>query len=112
MNAPFKHRRKFLFFPLIAAAFIFAGGFAVMYLWNAILPEVITSVGKLTYIQAIGILILCRILFGAFKGGRGHGGYCGHSSGRGYGWREKMQGMSEEEREKFKAEWRERCGRK
>ena len=106
----YHHKGRFLFFPLIAVAFIVGGGFAVMYLWNAILPEVITSVGKVTFAQAIGLLVLCRILFGGFKGRcRGHwgGGYCGS----GYGWRSKMQGMTEEEKEKFKAEWRERCGK-
>ncbi len=108
MNTRFKQRRKFLMFPLIAMAFIFTGGYAVMFLWNAILPMVIISIGKLTYMQAVGLLVLCRILFGGFKG-RGH---CGHNYSGGYGWREKMMGMNEEEREKFKSEWKERCGRK
>lgn len=107
MNSEFKHRRKFFFFPLIALAFILAGGFAVMFLWNNILPSVIPAVGTLTYLKAIGLLILCRILFGGF---RGRGGY-----GRGYKggppWRQKMMNMSEEEREKLKAQWKERCGK-
>jgi hypothetical protein len=104
MNNPFQHKRKFIFFPLIALAFVAGGGAAVMLLWNAILPEVITSVGKLTYVQAVGLLALCRILFGGF---RGRGGYYK----QGPPWRQKMANMSEEEREKFKAEWRARCGR-
>jgi hypothetical protein len=103
MDTPFKHRRKFFLFPLIALAFILAGGAAVMILWNAILPNVITVVGPVTYIQAVGLLILCRILFGGF---RGRGGYRG-----GPPWKQKMANMSDEEREKFKAQWKERCGR-
>lgn len=108
MNTLFKHKRKFLFYPLIFSAFILAGGYAVLFLWNAILPEVIPAVGKLNYPQAIGLLVLCRILFGGFKGRGGYGG----PGGKGYGWREKMSNMTEEEREKFKAEWKERCGRR
>ncbi len=106
MNSSCKHKRKFIFFPLVAIAFVLMAGFVVMLLWNNILPAVITSVGTLTYIQAIGLFVLCRILFGGF---RGRGGY----GGRGYKsmppWKEKMLNMSEEEREKIKTEWRERC---
>jgi hypothetical protein len=108
MNTTFKHKRKFILFPLMALAFVAAGGYAVMFLWNAILPEVITSVGKVTYWQAMGLLVLSRILFGGFKG-RGPGGGQGYKGG--FGWREKMNNMTEEEKEKFKAEWKQRCGR-
>lgn len=101
MNTNFKYRRKFLIFPLVALAFVLAAGFAVMSLWNAILPAVIPAVGVLTYKQAVGLLILCRLLFGGFKG---RGGYRG-----GPPWRQKMMGMSEAEREKFKNAWEERC---
>ncbi|MEO6302185.1 MAG: hypothetical protein ABIP51_03325 [Bacteroidia bacterium] len=109
MNSSFKHKRKFIFFPLIALAFVLGAGYIVMLLWNAILPAVITSVGTLTYIQAVGLLILCRILFGGFKGRGGYGGYGNKGTPL---WKEKMMNMSEEDREKFKNEWRERCGRK
>ena len=88
------------------AAFAALAGFAVMLLWNAILPVVIPAVGILNYWQALGLLVLCRILFGGFKGGPGGGSYR-----QGPPWRRKMANMSEEERDKFKAEWRARCGR-
>jgi hypothetical protein len=103
MNMPFKNKRRFFMFPLIALAFILAAGGAVMLLWNAVVPSVISAAGILTYGQAVGLLLLCRILFGGFRGG----GYRG-----GPPWRQKMKGMSEEEREKFRQEWRERCGPK
>ena len=106
MNPCFKHNRKFIFFPLVALAFILGAGYVVMFLWNAILPAVITSVGTLNYSQAIGLLILCRILFGGFKG---RGGYGHHGYKNMPPWKEKMMNMSEEEREKLKNDWRERC---
>jgi|LakMenEpi03Aug12_release.lakeMendotaPanAssembly.Ray.scaffolds.fasta_scaffold83807_4 hypothetical protein len=109
MNPQFKHKGKFILYPLFALAFILAAGYAVMFLWNAILPEVIPAVGKVTFMQAAGLLILCRILFGGFKGG---GGYGKQSFKNNPEWKEKMMNMSEEDREKFKSEWRSRCGQK
>jgi hypothetical protein len=110
MNTKFGNKGKFIFFPVIALAFVFAAGGAVMLLWNSILPEVITAVRPVTYAQAVGILVLARILFGGFRGRSGYG-----KNGMNKAlppWREKMMNMSEEEREKFKSEWRDRCGRK
>jgi hypothetical protein len=104
-----KHKGKFILFPLFALAFIFAAGYAVMFLWNAILPEVIPAVGKVTFMQAAGILILCRILFGGFKGRGGFGAQGFKNKNQ---WNEKMMNMSEEEREKFKSEWKSRCEQK
>lgn len=87
----------------IAAALLI--GFVVMGLWNAILPAVL-GVKAITFIQALGILLLSKILFGGFRGG------C-HDRG-GQQWKMKMQekmgGMTPEEKEKFKAEWKKRCG--
>jgi len=94
-------------FPLlfIAAALLFSA--IVMALWNAILPGV-TGVKQITFIQAMGILVLSKILFGGFRGGwRGGRGH--------YQWSKmeaKWQDMTPEEREKFKAEWTDRCGRR
>lgn len=108
MNATFKNRKKFFFFPLIVTAAVFGGGYLVMLLWNSILPSVITSVNSVTYLQATGMLILCRILFGGFKGRGG----CAHPERGGPPWKEKMMEMNDVDREKFKSEWKERCGRK
>lgn len=108
MNPQFKYRRKFFMFPVMVALFLAGGGIAVMLLWNGILPSVITSVGSVTYPQAVGLLVLCRILFGGFKGRGGAGP--GHRGGP--PWRQRMMNMSEEEREKFKMQWKERCEKK
>lgn len=86
----------------IAAILLF--GFIVMGLWNAILPLVL-GVKTISFWQALGILILSKILFGGF-GGRGWRGSPE--------WKQKMkqrfENMSAEEREQFKAEWKNRCG--
>jgi Ca2+/H+ antiporter, TMEM165/GDT1 family len=86
----------FLFIPLLVA--VLAG--VVMLLWNAIVPEVF-GWERLSYLQALGLLILSRILFGGFQFGPRRGGYRPHL-------REKWMHMTEEERQKFKEAWRNR----
>lgn len=89
---------------LCAVAAIFGFGAIVMLLWNAILPDVL-HVSAITYWQALGILVLSKILFGGFGGGRKK---CGGPS---RGFRERFRNMTDEEKEKLKEAWRNRCGR-
>jgi len=85
---------------------VLALGAAVMLLWNAILPD-IAPVSRIHYGQALGLLLLCRILFGGFRfGGRGGRPPFAHSN-----FREKWKNMSEEERAELKAKWRGRQNR-
>src|SRR4051812_37208954 len=80
-------------------------GFVVMHLWNWLIPAIFTGAIAINYCQALGILVLSKILFGGFKGrgGCGCGGYRGHWRSR---WKQKWEGMSEEDRAKFRS----RCG--
>mgnify|MGYP001324388408 FL=1 len=89
----------------IVGAVVF--GFAVMLLWNALVPDLFHG-PVLTFWQAVGLLVLSHI----FLGGRGRWHH-------GHGWRrdrwrrkfdEKLAAMTPEEREKFREEWRHRCG--
>lgn len=100
-------RRYKGFFPLAIVAFYALLTLVVMLLWNAILPEV-TGVRPLNFWQALGLLLLCRILFGGFR-------YRGRKATRWRqkraAWREKWMNMSEEERAAFREQWRERCHR-
>lgn len=77
-----------------------------MWLWNALLPEIL-GVKAITYWQAMGILVLSKILFGGFGGG----GKDKHSFGdkRREKWMQKWRGMSDEDRDKFREQWRKRC---
>ncbi len=90
----------FTFCGLAIAALI---GWVVMSLWNCILVPVL-AVNIITFWQALGILLLSKILFGGFSKGFG---------GRRHEWKEKMknklEGMNDEEREKFKQEFRNKC---
>ena len=81
-------------FALVVAA-VAAFGFAVMLLWKW---------HPIDFLQAVGLLILCRLLIGGF---RGRGGAHLH-------WRarlaERLENMTPEEREKFRAGLRAGCG--
>ena len=98
---------KGLMFVVLFIAGVLLFSLAVMGLWNAILPAVL-GVKAITFIQAFGILILSKILFGGFgrRGGWNRGGH--HQWKR--GMQDKWANMTPEEREKFKAEWKSRCG--
>ena len=102
-NKRFWFRKGLMFFFFfIAVVLLFT--LIVMNLWNAILPAVL-HVSSITFGQALGILILSKILFGGFH--RGWGG----RRWRHHGIQEKFANMTPEERENFKAEWRNRCNR-
>lgn len=77
-----------------------------MTLWNNILNPVLGA-HIINFSQALGILILSKILFGGFRSGgwRGRGGPWNRQM------KEKWQSMTPEEKEKFKSEWRSRCNR-
>lgn len=101
---------KVIFFPIAAAAGIFLFGTIVMKLWNFVMPAVFTGLGVITFWQAIALLILGKILFGGFRGRwGGRCGGCGCGNGKMGGWRGKWMNMSDEEKEKFKEEWKHRC---
>src|SRR5262245_4459313 len=91
--------------------FIAIGGTIVMLLWNWILPP-LTGWREITFWQAIGLLALCRILFGG-HGWRGHG----HPGLRrrlkkriAERIEERCAGMTPEERERFRQRVGERWG--
>jgi hypothetical protein len=79
-------------------------GFVVMSLWNWLGPAVFGA-HTITFGQALGILILSKILFGGFRGRPGFGG---HWRGR---MRARWEQMTPEEREKFREGMARRCGR-
>ncbi|MCB0758979.1 MAG: hypothetical protein KDC01_11005 [Flavobacteriales bacterium] len=101
------HRRLRWLFPFIALAALAGFGFVVMLLWNAIIPG-LTGWALLTFWKAVGLVILCKILFGGFPGRRGgHGGPPWTRHAR---MREKWGAMTEEERMQFREKLRGRCG--
>lgn len=83
--------------------FTFIGGEIVMHLWNWLLPPLF-GWPQIGFWQSLGLLALCRILFGGF-------GF--HGSGRSDLRRrmeERCEHMTPEERERFRQRMRERWG--
>jgi hypothetical protein len=88
----------------IAAVAVTVLGFVVMSLWNWLAPGVF-GFHTITFWQALGILILSKILFGGFRGRPGGARH----------WRRRMRDrweqMTPEERERFHEGMFSRCGR-
>ena len=90
------------------AVFITLGGEIVKFLWNSLLPSLF-GVRTISFWQALGILILCRILFGGsgWRGGHFRSHMRRHMEQR---MEERCAGMTPEEREQFRQRMRERWG--
>lgn len=91
--------RRHRFVPMLmflpfAVLFVALFGFVVMALWNWLMPALF-GLRVVSYWHALGLVILCRVLFG----GRGSMGRHGH-------WRHRMmercERMTPEERERFR----------
>jgi hypothetical protein len=100
-------KRKWIFIAPLAILgfllFVAIGGVVVQQLWNWLLPPLF-GWRLITFWQALGLLALCRILFGGF-------GF--HGSGRSSFRRrmkERCENMTPEERERFRQGMRERWG--
>jgi hypothetical protein len=117
-----KVTRLLLFAPLAILGmmlFAFIGGQIVLLLWNWLMPTLF-GIGQINFWQALGILVLCRILFGGF----GMSGSQRSHSGRGVSDRmadrvaervaerldQRYENMTPEERERFRQRVRERWG--
>jgi hypothetical protein len=81
--------------------FIFIGGELVLHLWNWLLPPLF-GWPQLTFWQALGLLALCRILFG----GLGLRGTARSNVRR--RMEERCEAMTPEERERIRQQMRER----
>jgi hypothetical protein len=98
-------RNKWIFFvaPLAGAAFVALFGELVMHLWNWLLPPLF-GWRPIGFWQALGLLVLCRILFGGF------GGHGRDRRGKRRREFERWEQMTPEEREKLRQSLRSRCG--
>lgn len=66
------HRKKAKYIPLFVLLFIaafFVFGYIVMGLWNWLIPTLFSG-PVITFWQAIGIMVLSKLLFGGFRHGR------------------------------------------
>lgn len=82
----------------LVAIGIAALGWVVMLLWNWLLPTLFVGVQPVSYCQALGVLLLCKILFGSFRCCR-----CRQRQPRG-------ENMTQDEREQLRSRLASRWG--
>jgi hypothetical protein len=101
-----KLKRSIFIVPLAILGMLLViviGGEIVLHLWNWLLPSLF-GWRQITFWQAVGLLTLCRILFGGVSG-RGF-----HRSNYRRRMAERCERMTPEERERFRQRVRERFG--
>ncbi len=91
---------KIAFMILAALVFgaLFAGG--VMYLWNWLMPDLF-GLSTIGYWQAIGLLVLSKILFSRWSAGSSHKG-CGHCNSK---WENRQGTDKYSMKAKFMEKW-------
>lgn len=91
-------QKHLVFIPVFLVVMVTLIGALVMWLWNWLMPSLF-GLPTLTFWQAVGLLVLCRLLVGNIGfGGHHHGhehGDCGSSNKL----RERWNNMSAEERQ-------------
>jgi hypothetical protein len=103
-NQNYCKRHKCFFIPLLIIG-LFVLSAIVWLLWNHLLP-VIFALPIISYWQAMGLLLLSRILFGGWSY-RKHFEHVEHKHHQVL--KEKLMEMSEDEKLKFKNIWKSRC---
>lgn len=91
---------KGILIVLGGTAFIVGMGFVLMYLWNWLMPAIF-GLKTITFIQALGLFLLSKILFGF--GGKGGGWKDRRHKHRDWArFRTKWESMTEQERQEFR----------
>ncbi len=90
---------KFVLFAMLFVAMFAGFGFVVMSLWNWLMPALF-GLKLIGYWQAVGLIILSKILFGGFRGSASRDGR------RLHGMRNRWRQRAPEEREKFRQGFR------
>lgn len=101
-------KRKWVFkaakIVVLGLALVVTAGAVVMWLWNALIPEIFGA-SQITWFQALGLLVLARLLVGGRGSGSGGGGRRRWRER----WERKLASMTPEERERCRTAMG-RCG--
>jgi hypothetical protein len=100
-----KNYSKLFLYPLWIISLVAIFGTITMYLWNALLPT-IAGLPIINWFQAVGLLILCRILFGGIE----HGFRGGVFLNRKNLFHDRWNAMSDEERNTLAEQIKKRHG--
>ena len=89
---------KVTMMTILFIGFVVVAVAAVTFLWNALVSGIFGGT-QITWIQALGLLVLARLLVGSGR----HGRFGGRRRWRDH-WKRKVANMNPEELEKWKAE--------
>ena len=92
-------KKRFFLMPIWIMFIIAVFSTVTMLLWNALVPTIF-GLAVINFWQALGLLVLCKLLFGGFRGGRTFMHHWGGRHGRNP-IHEKWTKMTPEEREEF-----------
>ncbi|MEX2232565.1 MAG: hypothetical protein WD824_10420 [Cyclobacteriaceae bacterium] len=100
-----KKGKRILIFTVGGIAFLLVLGLVTMFLWNWLIPGIFNG-PEIRFLEALGLLLFCKILFSGFGGGRRW------RNAGGQDWKhryyEKLSCMRPEDRERFKNRMREK----
>lgn len=91
---------------VVAALAIFP--LVIMLIWNAIMPDIFGLV-EINFWQALGLLVLGKILFSGFGWRKGYHGHRHHGHWRSR-WHSKWVKMTPEEEKEFREKYGYSCG--
>lgn len=101
-----RRRRWCWKFPFIIGVVILVKSAFVLLLWNHLVPDIFQG-PTINYLQALGLLVLVKLLVGFGPHRRfGHGPW-GHG---GHPWKNDWSKLTPDEREKLRESIRHRCG--
>lgn len=95
--------KKIVLGVLFVSAMVLVFGFVVMHLWNWLVPAIFDG-PTVNFWQALGVLLLARILTGGFR----WMGWKGRHHMR-HHWRSKWEQMSPDEREHWRSKMKDKC---
>ena len=78
---------RFFKFAILGVAGVAAFGAVVLSLWNSLMPSIFPGLHEIGYFQALGLLLLARLLVGGLRGPGGcrHRGCGGQGQGSCHG---------------------------
>lgn len=105
MKASTNSDKRWLAFPILLVA-LAAGSAAVWLLWNWLMPEIF-KLPQISYWQAMGLLVLSRLLVGGWGSRKPHH----RTPFEKEAFKQKFMNMTDEEKLRFKEEWKQRCNK-
>jgi hypothetical protein len=93
-------------FVVIGVLAVVAFGLLTQFLWNWLVPELFAG-PHISFLQALGLLLLSKLLFWGMSGGKGK--WSSHRSARWkQHWKERYSNLSPEDKEKYKQKFKEK----